>query len=189
MQGERFYELLQESPIIAAVKDEEGLARCLLSECRVVFVLYGDLLHIGQTAAKIKAAGKIAMVHADLIDGLSARDVAIDFLAGSTEADGIISTKGNLIKRAKACDLLTVHRFFLLDSLALTNIRKQLLQDAADAVEILPGVMPKVIGRLTGFITRPVIAGGLISDKEDVLGALSAGAAAVSSTNPAVWFL
>jgi glycerol uptake operon antiterminator len=33
----------------------------------------------------------------------------------------------------------------------------------------------------------PVIAGGLISDKEDIISALGAGAIAVSSTNPAVW--
>ena len=35
----------------------------------------------------------------------------------------------------------------------------------------------------------PVIAGGLISDKEDIIAALDAGAAAISSTNPAIWFL
>ena len=34
----------------------------------------------------------------------------------------------------------------------------------------------------------PVIAGGLISDKEDIIAALDAGAAAISSTNPAIWF-
>ncbi|MEG2499451.1 MAG: glycerol-3-phosphate responsive antiterminator, partial [Oscillospiraceae bacterium] len=32
-----------------------------------------------------------------------------------------------------------------------------------------------------------IIAGGLITDKEDVMNALSAGAVAVSSTNSAVW--
>ncbi|MDD6816334.1 MAG: glycerol-3-phosphate responsive antiterminator, partial [Firmicutes bacterium] len=35
----------------------------------------------------------------------------------------------------------------------------------------------------------PIICGGLISDKEDVIGALSAGAAAISSTNQKVWKL
>ena len=33
----------------------------------------------------------------------------------------------------------------------------------------------------------PIIAGGLISDKESVMAALSAGAIAVSSTNHEVW--
>ncbi|EJW91450.1 Glycerol-3-phosphate responsive antiterminator, partial [gut metagenome] len=38
-------------------------------------------------------------------------------------------------------------------------------------------------------LCRPLIASGLISDKEDVIAALSAGALAVSSTCPAVWKL
>lgn len=47
--------------------------------------------------------------------------------------------------------------------------------------------MPKMIRRLVQDTGKPVIAGGLISDKEDVTGALGAGAVAVSTTNPAVW--
>ena len=33
----------------------------------------------------------------------------------------------------------------------------------------------------------PVIAGGLIADKEDVIQALDAGAVAISTTNESVW--
>lgn len=44
--------------------------------------------------------------------------------------------------------------------------------------------MPKVIRRITGFARCRVIAGGLISDKEDIIAALDAGAAAISSTTP-----
>ena len=58
-----------------------------------------------------------------------------------------------------------------------------------DVVEILPGAMPKVLRQLTAFSPVPVIAGGLIHDKEDVIAALDAGAAAISSTDPAIWFL
>ncbi len=32
-------ELLETSPVIAAVKDDKGLRKCFESECRVVFVL------------------------------------------------------------------------------------------------------------------------------------------------------
>ena len=44
--------------------------------------------------------------------------------------------------------------------------------------------MPKVIRRVCRLVRVPVIAGGLISDKEDVMAALSAGAISVSTTNP-----
>ena len=36
-------ELLESSPVIAAVKDDKGLKRCFDSECQVVFVLYGNI--------------------------------------------------------------------------------------------------------------------------------------------------
>ena len=40
----------------------------------------------------MKQAGKMALVHLDLINGLSAKDVAVDFIKKYTKADGIIST-------------------------------------------------------------------------------------------------
>ena len=67
------------------------------------------------------------------------------------------------------------------------NITKQIANAKPDMLEILPGLMPKIIKRVTNTSKVPVIAGGLISDKEDVLNALSAGAISVSSTNPAMW--
>ena len=46
---------------------------------------------------------------------------------------------------------------------------------------------PKIIHKLSGMLEIPVIAGGLISDKEDVMNALASGAISVSTTNPEVW--
>ena len=105
----------------------------------------------------------------------------------NTEADGIISTKAALIKRGKELKLFTVLRYFLLDSMAYENIRQQQHAVKPDYIEVLPGVMPKVIGKVCKMSKTPIIAGGLISDKESVMAALSAGAIAVSSTNHEVW--
>lgn len=97
------------------------------------------------------AAGKVPFVHADLIDGLSAREVAVDFIAAQPAAAGIISTKPALIRRARELGLCAVQRFFVLDSIALENLKRQLENTRPDSIEILPGVMPKVIRRITGF--------------------------------------
>ena len=40
-----------------------------------------------------------------------------------------------------------------------------------------------------GAVSVPVIAGGLISDKEDIIAALDAGAASISTTKEELWFL
>ena len=129
----------------------------------------------------------MVFVHLDLIDGLGNRDVVVDFIQQTTPVDGIISIRPNLIRRAKELGLITIQRFFLLDSMALENVVKQ--ASHADAVEILPATMPKVIARLTERVRLPLIAGGLISDKEDIVSALRAGALAVSATNAELWFL
>ena len=117
-----FEEAIQEAPVIAAVKNDMGLAHALRSECAAVFILYGTILDIGQIVKRIRAAGKLAFVHADLIEGLSNRgEIAVDFLAEATKADGIISTRPNLIHHAKELGLITVQRFFLLDSISFEN--------------------------------------------------------------------
>lgn len=185
---QRFYDAVEGSPVIAAVKDAEGLERCCkLEDVQVVFILYGDVCTIADIVKKVKDADKIAMVHIDLIVGLSSKEVVVDFIKSSTRADGIITTKPALVKRAKELQLFTVLRYFLIDSMALENIRYQPYALKPDFIEVLPGVMPKLIKKVCQMVKIPVIAGGLISDKESVLAALSAGAIAVSTTNQDVW--
>ena len=105
---------LGDSPIVAAVKDEPGLERCLNSPCRVVFVLFGDLNSVPRIVAELKTAGKTVFVHADLIEGLSAREAAVDYLIHAARPDGIISTRLPLLRFAKAKGLRTILRFKIL---------------------------------------------------------------------------
>lgn len=188
MNSEIFAELLKDSPIVVAIKDDSGLERCISSRSKIVFILYGNVSNIGNIVKKVNEAGKIAFVHIDFVDGLSPREAAVDFIKNATDANGIISTKAPLIKYAKSKGLLAVQRFFVLDSISLINIPRQLKSTEADAIEILPGLIPKVITRLVQEDV-PIIAGGLISDKNEVMQALTAGATSVSTTNENVWFM
>lgn len=184
MRKEEFLNALKSAPVIAAAKDEEGLSACLLSPCNAVVVLFGNLLDIGDIVRKITEANRIAIVHLDLIDGLSASPSSVDFIKMRTGAAGIISTKSVIIKRAKQAGLIAIQRFFLLDSLALSNISKQIRQNSPDFIEVIPGAMPKIIREVTSSLTdTPLITGGLIRDTGDIVNALEAGAIAVSVTN------
>ena len=191
--GREFVETIEAAPIVAAVKDDQGLEKCLTSDVDAVFVLYGDICTISGIVARIKDSGKIAMVHMDLITGLSPRDISTDFIRKYTRADGIITTKGNLISHAKEIGLATVLRYFVLDSMALINIERQAHQNRnsqPDMIEILPGIIvPKMIRKICAKSRVPVICGGLIQEKEDVLNALASGAAAISTTCSEVWFM
>lgn len=191
--NQEFYEAVEANPVIAAVKNDAGLQAAVeMEEIQVIFVLYGDVCTIPEILEKIKAAGKKAMVHIDLIAGLSAKEISVEFIARQTRADGIITTKPALVRRAKELGIFAVLRFFVIDSLALKNIENLEMQcgtSRPDFIEVLPGVMPKVLGRIAKVSRIPMIAGGLITEKEDVIAALSAGAIAVSSTNQDVWNL
>lgn len=193
MKNREFINRIEMNPIIAAVKDDEGLKTALTEDVEIIFVLYGDICSIPGIVEKIKKAGKVAMVHVDLITGLNnSKEVCLDFIKNNTKADGIITTKSNLISHAKELELNTVLRYFILDSMALQNIEKQARMPGVrpDIIEFLPGiVLPKMIKRINKVSRVPVIAGGLIADKEDVMNALEAGALAISTTNPDVWGL
>ncbi len=189
LTAEQLLEYTAMAPVIPAVKDDAGLAAVKDTESRIVFVLYGDIISIARIVEDIHAMGKIAIVHADLVSGLSSREIAADFIANHTGADGVISTKPQVIRRAKELGLFTVQRFFLLDSLAFSNLRTQVAQTRPDVVEVLPAGLSKVIRIIRKEFGRNLIAGGLVFDKDDVISALSAGAAAVSTTNAALWNL
>ena len=184
-----FRAALEDSPIIAAIKDDEGLRKCKDSDSRVIFILYGNICNIADIVSEVKSCGKIAMVHIDLITGLVSKEIAVDFIKKYTKADGIISTKPALIKRANELSLYTILRVFVIDSMAFENIERQLKSARPDLIEVLPALMPKVVSRICKMSGTPVIAGGLVSEKEDIMELLEAGVISVSSTNPTVWFL
>lgn len=184
-----FSDLFEDVPIVAAVKSEDELEESLLCESNMIFLLFGDICNIAELVERVKNSGKLAIVHIDLIEGLASREVGVDYIKEHTGADGIISTKAQIVRYAKGLGLIAIRRFFLLDSISLDTISKNSQTADADAYEVLPGVIPKIITQISSECDKPIIASGLIRDKEDVVSALSAGAIAVSSTNSSVWFL
>lgn len=182
-----FMECTEICPVIPAVKNEEWLQSCKSSECDIVYILYGDICNIADIVLEIKNSGKKAIVHIDLIVGLSAKEICVDFIAKYTKADGIISMKPAMIKRANELGIFTVQRFFMMDALAYANVQKHVKASDPDIVEFLPAGLPKVIHYLLEEINKPVVASGLILDKDDIMEALKAGAIAVSTTNRELW--
>ena len=78
-------------------------------------------------------------------------------------------------------------RQFVLDSLALDNIEKLRAACNPDLIELVPGLMPKIIRQVHSLHRTPLIAGGLIRDKEDTVSALSAGAVSISTSCEEAW--
>lgn len=165
--------VLEQNPVLPAVKDAGRLEACLAQPAGVVFLLCGDILNIDRLIDRVHQAGKYAVVHADLVAGLAPREIAVDFLH-RCGADGIISTRPMLLRRGRELGLLTVLRVFAIDSKAVSNLGRETEGGMPDVIEILPGTLCKVLRRLSRELPVPLIAGGLLSDKADVLASLGA---------------
>lgn len=184
-----YQEMFEDFPIIMALRDDEALEESLQADCKIVFILYGTVCNIKNIVQRIVDAGKLAFVHMDMVSGLSTKEVAVDFIKEQTSAHGIISTRSSVIKRGKELGLFTIQRFFLLDSLALANLKKQSEVSHPDFIEIMPGIIPRVLQRVCEEVYPNVIAGGLISTKEDILNALNSGVTAISTTDHSLWYM
>ncbi len=182
-------DILIENPVIAAVRNDEELEKSALSPVKIVFVLYGSILTLPRICSRLHEAKKTVFVHADMIEGLRGDMAGIEFLNRFASPSGIVSTRPNIIKFAKQLHLQTILRVFLLDSLSLQSGIKNILETNPDAVEIMPGIACRLINEMERRITVPVIAGGLIINKDQVMESLSYGALAISTSKEDLWEL
>lgn len=181
--------VLLENPIIATCKNEEHIQDCINSNCKIVFLLCGDICNIQDIVKSLHDAGKMVFVHMDLIEGLSPSEIAVRFVAQHCPLDGIISTKTHVVKAAKNLGLQSILRIFVIDSFSYHNIAKQVQQCKPDAIEIMPGVLSYAIEYLSKEISTPIIAGGMVCEEYLVLNALNSGAFSISTSNQGMWKL
>ena len=180
-------DILAQSPVIAAVRSDGDLEAAVNSRVRIVFVLYGNIVSLSAICGRLVQAGKDVFVHVDLIDGLKGDAAGIEYVRRNACPRGIISTKVNVVRYARSLGMEAVLRVFILDSLSLRTGVKNIRDTRPDAVEVMPGVVCRVINDFEKQLTVPVIAGGLIVRREQVYESLSAGAAAISTTRHELW--
>lgn len=184
---QEFLSGLKSCPVIAAVRDMEGVRRAALSPVRAIFILGGSILNLGALCDVAHGAGKRVFVHLDLCEGLGKDVAGVDWCVQYARPDGLISTRSPLLKRASEKGLMTIQRLFLMDSASLNHGSKLLSAAGPDMVEVLPALVPKAITRLSRELKRPVIAGGMATEPMEVVQALQAGALAVSTSERALW--
>lgn len=179
-------ECLELNPVIAAIRDD-GWEAALHSPAQVLFYLSADLTTVATRIRQAHEAEKILLIHLDLAEGIGKDRAGIRYLA-QQGVDGIISTKGQIIRSAKELGLLTVQRFFALDSKGMESIEEMLRTSTPHLIEIMPGVIGKAIRRFCSC-GIPIIAGGLVETKAEVTDAINCGAAAVSTGKESLWYL
>ena len=183
--------VLDDSPVIAAIRGERDLVRALSADVSLIFHLNASILTLEDVISRTHAEGKKLFVHTDLCEGVG-RDSAGLALLARMGVDGIISTRTALVRSAADHGLLTVQRFFIVDSHSVATSFEAIDSAHPTMVELMPGLIPKVITRFAERLEPlgiPVIAGGMIENKNEIMAALGAGASAVSTARAELWDL
>lgn len=180
---------LARSPVIAAVRSPESFEAALDSEAAHLFLMGGTLQTLPDRVRSAQAKGKGVFVHLDLIRGISSTDKeSLAFIHHDVGADGIITPKGNLIKEAKRIGLYAILHLFIIDSHALEQGLSLVQSVRPDGVEIMPGVVPKVVSRFAEeFPDIPIVSSGLIQTRTEAIGMLDVGATSLSVSEQSLW--
>ncbi|CAG9621176.1 glycerol-3-phosphate responsive antiterminator [Sutcliffiella rhizosphaerae] len=176
-----------DSQVIAAIDSPEKIQEAIDSNANIAFLLTGTILTLPEYITLLKRADMYVFLHLDFIEGISNDKSGIKYIATVLKPDGIITTKNHLIKFAKEEGLKTIQRLFLIDHNAIKKGQRLVESSKPDAVEVLPGIMPRVIYNLTETFQTPIIAGGLIENEQEIHHSLRAGALAISVGNPHLW--
>lgn len=179
--------LLERNPVIPAVKDSITLEKALYSSNEIVFIIMSNIINIKDYCENLKLKGKKVYIHIDMIDGLNSTNNGIDYIVNSVKPEGILTTKSNVVAHAYKNNINVIQRFFILDSLSYEKALQNIKENKIVAAEIMPGLMPKIIKKISSQTNVPIITGGLIKEKEDIINAINAGALSVSTTEVELW--
>lgn len=174
--------------ILPAVRSLRDFEKLIGSEYDEVVVLDIHIGHLESHIKTMKAHGFKVFLHLDLIKGLSVDTEALEFIHQKFKPTGIVTTRGRIIRRAKALGIRTILRVFVIDSSAIEKSIELIKQTQPDSIEVLPGVVPKVIRLFSEELDVDVIAGGLIETPLEVDAAIEAGARYVTTSNRKLWF-
>ncbi|MCF8019453.1 Glycerol-3-phosphate responsive antiterminator [Petrocella atlantisensis] len=188
MSKSQMNDILIDNPIIAAVSSREHMEKAIKSPCNVIFMLYGDIMTLKDDVNYAKANDKKVFIHIDLIHGFSHDNYALRYIQSEIDPTGIVTTKSSLTKKAKEMDMLVIQRLFMLDSKSINAGIATIKGMKPDAVEIMPGIIPKITTVMSKELSVPIIVGGLIEYKQEVLEALKAGATSISTSSEKIWY-
>ena len=165
------------------------ISRAAASPVAAIFILGGSISNLKEMVTRAHEGNKYAFLHIDLAEGIGRDDAAVEWCVRELKIDGMISTRPTLLRRASELGVVTVQRLFLMDTPSFEHGKRLLRATPPEMAEVLPGIAPKAVKQLCAALDKPVIAGGMISERSEIIDALNAGAIAVSVSDERLWRL
>ncbi|MCA1032871.1 glycerol-3-phosphate responsive antiterminator [Bacillus timonensis] len=173
--------------VLPAVREAKDFEKML--ESKYTYGVFLDI-HISRLKSCFQLAeqhNKKMILHLDLVQGLKSDEFATEYVCQEMKPYGIISTKGNVILKAKQKKVKAIQRVFLLDSSSITKSYSLIERTDPDYIEVLPGLMSKIITEVREKTNKEIFTGGLISTVEEVEAAIESGASAVTTSDRSLW--
>lgn len=184
-----FQERLEQHRMIAAIKEPKALDKAIKYKHNLsaVILMTGNILTVHQYVKVLQDEGLPVILHVEKIGGLQLDQYGIDFLYNVVKPFAIVTTKLNVIKKAKQKKMFVIQRVFLIDTEVYCQLEQSVNDSAADMIEIMPCRAPDFIKKLSLVTDKPLITGGLLTTEKDAIEALRSGAAAVTTSNTELW--
>ncbi|MBD0379965.1 glycerol-3-phosphate responsive antiterminator [Paenibacillus sedimenti] len=174
-------------PIIASITEADQIAKALKSGVQRVNLMTGTINNLREIMEQLHDSGKQVFVHIEMVGGIGRDASSIQYLAEVFQVDGIVTTKSNAVAAAKQAGIRSIQRIFAIDSYAVETAVRMVKTCDPDEVELMPGLMPRVIRDVKQKIKQPLIVGGLIRYEEEIGQALDNGADFVSIGDSRFW--
>lgn len=170
-------------PLISGVYNMDNIEAILNSACKNIFLLAGNIFNLKDISNKIKDADKNLYINVDSIDGFSKDTWGLEYMIKNIGLDGVISSKSSIIKMSMDMGVFTIQRTIVYDNKSLGASLSSMKSLRPHAIELLPGLLPDIIGHIGSETRLPIIASGLINSKADIKSCLEAGAIGVCTSS------
>ena len=179
--------MLKEQRIIPAISNHQELRAFLQTDLNYGILMNFQLAQLAELVVEMKKNHKKVLIHSELIKGLTSDEYGAIYLIQTLKVDGIISSKPKVIEVCKKRGVIGILRFFLKDSISLTQSLEVAIKAKPDYLEVLPALCTDIIPEIKSRINCDIMMGGLIRTKDQIRHCLLSGAIAVTTSNVALW--
>lgn len=173
--------------VVPAVRKMEDVEKMMASNYEYIIILEVHISRLRPIFKMAEAHHKKLILHLDLIQGLKNDEYATEYICQEYKPFGLISTKGSVIIKARQKGVKSIQRLFLIDSVSIEKSIALLERTQPDYIEVLPGIIPKLIKDIRDRTNKEVFAGGLIDSIEEVKQAYDSGAISITTSNKKLW--
>jgi glycerol uptake operon antiterminator len=173
--------------VLPAARNMRDIEKLMNSRYQYLVILEMHISRLKSVFQIAKENDKKLILHLDLIQGLKTDEYGTEFICQEFKPFGLISTKSSVITKARQKGVKSIQRVFLLDSSSMEKSFSLIERTQPDFIEVLPGVIPKVIQTIRQRTGKEIFAGGLIDTIEEVESAYEAGAISITTSNELLW--